>query len=156
MLSDAQRIRFFKAMNAAWAVHCQREELIVRDAAAKDAWYRAEMEREVGVRSVKDMDRVQDYDTMRLHFAIISDDEGSINYFSAAAERRLCKLISDRMLELSVLTGQPVTWPYVRAIHDRMKLPLAIEDCDTRALRMLFQALDTQVRRQRRDEPLPF
>lgn len=152
MLSSDQRVRFFVAMNGAWSVHCMREDIPPNDKAAKDTWYRAEMFNETGRRSVKDLNRTTDYDTMRLHWAIIADDESSIDYFGEAAERRLRKLIQDRMAAASQLTGRTMTWAYVRSIHDRMGLPLTLNECDTRILRKLLQALDTFVRRLRRGD----
>lgn len=150
MLSNDQRVRFFVAMNGAWSAHCEREEWNARDNAAKDAWYRAEMERETGKRSVKDLNRVTDYDTMRLHWAIIANDESSIRYFGEAAERRLRKLIEDRMDELAQITERRVTWAYVRSLHTRMDLPLTIDECDAGSLLKILQALDTHRRRLRR------
>jgi hypothetical protein len=153
MLTNAQRWKFFPLARAAWLNYIAGQGLLDNEE-QYDAWYREEMASACAaeglgenIRSVKDLDPIAGYDAVMLHFAIISDDDRQIDYFSRASERRYRHRIKALMSALSDLENRPVDWSYARGIGAHMNLPLRLEDCPKEMLWKVIQALDTQRRR---------
>ena len=151
MLTPAQRPKFFAAMHRAWLVHAMRAGLDARDLGAEDAWYRGEMDRLCGCRSIKNMDPLLGYDQMRLLFGQVTNNAWEIDHFSVAVERRYRHVIAELLRALTELEGAVHDWSYVRATYAHMTsggaFPAEIEDADTELLWKVISALDTHRRR---------
>ena len=145
--SPSQQPRFRGLVKAAWQAHATMNGISVDADGAYETWYRSELHQAIGYNSTKDANAVEDYDLACLHFACIADDFNAIDYFSAAAERRMSHLIRRGMDTLTKLEGRRVDWSYVRSIYTNMDLPLTREEAPAALLRKVYQALDTHVRR---------
>lgn len=91
--SRNQHIVHFRPMVArAWAAHCSRLRTAPVDkAAAKDAWYRAELRAALGVDSTNDANPKADFEKAMAHFEAIAGDsiEWQLKLFSGDARRVL-------------------------------------------------------------------
>lgn len=142
-----QQRRYRALVEAAWQADRARGRAEPGAAAARDAWYRAQLREAIGLDSTRGASATHDYDAACLHFATIAGDDESIGYFCGAVERRYRYLIACRMRDLSDIDRQPVNWLYVRAMWQHMRLPLDMYTAPADSLRTVFQALDTHVRR---------
>jgi hypothetical protein len=104
----------------------------------------------LGVESTSRIHPVDGFDAIMLHWAIISGDEIEIAYWTKARERRMKRRVRIAMGQLADLEGQSVDWRYVRAIEYQMNIPTEFEDCPVELLWKVFQALDTHIRRLRK------
>lgn len=111
-----------------------------------DVWLDAQLA-ECGVQNRRVADHVKSFDRLAAHFAVLADDAYWIERTAQAAETRLRYLIRRHLAALSDLLGEPVTWDYCRAIYAQMSFPRSIEEAPAAWLRMVFQALDTRVRK---------
>lgn len=145
--TPSQQPRYRGLVKAAWSAHADLNGISPDADGAYETWYRAELQAAIGKTSTKEANAVEDYDLACLHFACIADDFSAINYFSAAAERRISHLIERDMDALTKLEGRKVDWPYVRSIYTTMELPLTMEEAPAAILRKVYQALNTHVRR---------
>lgn len=141
------RCKFFALQRRAWQAHAYREDVPMNDKAAETAWRQAETLKECGVESFGDLDHVDDFERIMLHWAITAEDDREIAYWSTSLERRYRHLIRERLREISHVSGTPHGWEYVRGIHDQMQLPLRLEECPAEHLHKIFEALDTHLRR---------
>ena len=80
MLTDPQRVKFFKLARTAYSRESQ--------AVPFDEWRKAEMTAAGLPDSTAKVDRIWGYDSLMLHFATLAFDVSAIAYFTAAAERR--------------------------------------------------------------------
>jgi hypothetical protein len=145
--SHSQQYRYRGLVKAAWATHAEMNGINTGADGAYETWYRAELLQAIGRNSTKEANPVEDYDIACLHFACIANDFSAIDYFSAAAERRMIHLIMRGMQRLTKLEGRAVDWNYIRSIYKSMELPLSLEDAPASILRKVYQALDTHIRR---------
>jgi len=140
MLTNPQRVKFFKLARAAYA----RES----PAVPFDEWRKAEMVAAGLPDSITKVDHVWGYDTLMLHFATIAMDAGAITYFTAAAERRLQWVLNGLAIDLQYLTRTGVGEEYIRGIYKRAgMMPEDFGDAPARQLWLVLQMLDTHIRR---------
>lgn len=88
MLSGQQNSRFRPMVGRAWLAVCARTGARPNDRAAKEKWYRKELLSGPGFYSTKQIGSVEQFDGLCLHFAVIGGNQGEIDYWSKAAERR--------------------------------------------------------------------
>ena len=140
MLTDAQRVKFFKLARAAYS----RESPGV----PFDAWRKAEMRAAGLPDSVTKVDRVWGFDTLMLHFASLAMDASAVGYFAAAAERRLRWCLKGLATDLQWLQKTGVGEAYIKGIYRQAgMLPEDFGDAPAQTLWRVLQMLDTHVRR---------
>lgn len=88
MLSPRQQSKYRPLVARAWAAECSRTGCCPDLDGARESWYRRQLLDACGIYTTKEADPVNDYDALMLHFSIIAGDQGLIDYFSSAAERR--------------------------------------------------------------------
>lgn len=93
---------------------------------------------------------IHGFDVLAAHFAVLSGDEYWIDHLSQAAEIRMRHVIRGLLNDLSELTGEFHDWNYCRAIYEQMDLPLTIDEASAKWLLKVLQALDTHVRKIRK------
>jgi hypothetical protein len=141
-LTDAQNSVFSDLVAKAWQAACTRGATLTFC-----AWFDAELAAcQVVGRRVSD--RVQQFDEIMGHFAVIAGDEFWIGRTSEASERRLRHLIKAALMKLGQIEGRAFTWDYCRAIYSHMHMPLTLEEADARWLWKILQALDSHLRRR--------
>jgi len=139
MLTDAQRVKFFKLARAAYA----RES----PTAPFDEWRRAEMEAAGMPDSVSKVDRVWGYDGLMLHFAKLAFDIGAIGYFTSAAERRLRWVLDGLATDLQWLQKTGVDEAYIKGIYRQAgMMPADFSDAPAQRLWQVLQIMDTRIR----------
>ena len=128
-----------------------------------DSWYRDQLRKsELSIDSTTEIPFIQrngkrfgDPDQFRilmLHFARIAGDEKWLGRLATEHERRMQHHIRNRLDQIARLDPQArASWDYARAVCHQMKLPLDIADCPVEWLWKVFQALDTHLRRLRRN-----
>lgn len=72
--SRAQQAEYRRLENAAWQLHARRQNIDLKDNAARDLWYRAELEKATGKRSTKDCDAGRHYERACAHFEELAED----------------------------------------------------------------------------------
>lgn len=151
--SRSQQGHYRPVVKAAWLAHCAKTGLAPNTRGARDPWYRDELMACIAENTTARCNQVMDFDIVIRHFARIAGDEYWINRIADAPERRLRKLIGDRLQELGDLDGGHYTWAYARGIYAHMRpgiaAPESMEDAPAGILRKVFIALDAQVRRVR-------
>ena len=111
-------------------------------------WSSAHLE-QAGIFGFAAKDRKESFDQVMAHFAVIAVDLYWIERTAAAAEIRMRFVIGKMMEDLSELTGEFVTWEYLRSIYVQMCLPLTIDEAPSTLLWKVLQAIDTHIRRLR-------
>lgn len=148
MFTRPQQAKYRPLVSSAWLAHCRRSGQTPNSKAARDSWYRQQLHEAAGVFTTKELDPVEGFDQVMLHFAIIANDEYWINRCTQGAERRMRYQIRRYMQDLSWLEKQPVHWSYIRAMHKQSAmLPANLEDTPAQQLRVLLAMLDTHIRR---------
>jgi len=140
MLTNAQRVKFFKLARAAYS----RESPPV----PFDEWRKAEMRAAGLPESVAKVDRVMGYDGLMLHFATIAMDAGAIGYFTSAAERRLRWVLGGLASDLQWLQKTGVDEAYIKGIYRQAGMqPEDFGDAPAQRLWCVLQVMDTRIRR---------
>lgn len=146
--TDAQNAQFAKLVDRAWTEALRRGT--VEEAQHFSEWLTLQLEA-AGVYSRRAPDRRESFDRAMAHFAVMAGDEYWIEQTAKASEARMRYVISNLMRDLSDLTGDQVDWGYCRGIYSQMHLPLTIDEAPAAFLWNVLQALDTHVRRLRRN-----
>jgi hypothetical protein len=152
MISDSQRSKFFALQHRAWLADCERARRSPDNREQEEAWRHDEMRKLLGIESVRDLDPIEGFERLMFHWAEITGDDAEIAYWASALERRYKHVIRAKLDELSRVEQKTVSWAYVCAIAYRMHLPLSLDECPADMLWPLLQALDTHIRRLRRQQ----
>ena len=148
MLTNPQRVKFFKLARAAYA----RESPGI----PFDDWRKQEMRDARLPDSVFKVDRVWGYDNLMLHFATLAMDAGAVGYFTAAAERRLRWVLNGLATDLQYLRKTGVDESYIEGIYRQAgMLPTDFGDAPAPQLRQVLQMLDTHIRRLCKRDSIP-
>lgn len=154
-VTEKQQAAYDRLVLEAW------EATIGRDEAHEDfhAWQETHL-RECGVVPPLYMtDRVDGFDAVAAHFAIIAGNEFWIRRTAEAAEIRMRFLIRERIAWIGELTGRPLDWAYAAATYAMMDLVPEMDEAPWEMLWKVFQALDTHFRRLEETapaDPIPF
>ncbi len=148
MISSSERPKFFALQHRAWLTHAARTGADPHDRGAEEKWRYQETFSVLSVESITQIDPVDGFDRIMLHWAQILGDDREITYWITAPERRMKRRLRIAMQQLAQLESLVITWDYVRGILDRMKLPTDIDECPADLLRKAYQALDTHIRRR--------
>lgn len=148
-LTPPQMGKFFPLVAAAWRAAAPAHGEHVDDVAAMNRWRQDETEIALGagIRSTSQVDRVDGFDQLMLHFAMIANDTKRIDYYSAGAERRMKHLIRAELAKIGELEHAVYGWSYVKGICAHMQLPEHEDGVPAEALRRILQALSTHRRR---------
>jgi hypothetical protein len=140
MLTDLQRVAFFRLARAAYAR--------VSPGIPFDAWRKDEMRSARLPDSVALVDHVEGYDRLMLHFAVLALDFALIERFTAAAERRLRWVLDGLCRDLEFLQSSAVDHEYVEGIYRQAGMqPREFADAPAPRLWEVVQILDTHIRR---------
>jgi len=105
-------------------------------------------------------DRVEGFDAIAAHFALLAGNERWIRRTAEASEIRMRFLIRERLGQIGELTGRHIDWAYAAATHARMELVPELDQAPWEMLWKVFQSLDTHVRRLQKQketaDPVPF
>jgi hypothetical protein len=156
-LTPSQERAFSRLAEAAWEASCER----AADPVHCGPWVSNQLHiccdyDASGWRANK----IEGFDRLMAHFAVIAGDEYWLDRTAAAAEIRMRYVILQLVSDLTELTGRLVDWSYCRSIYEHMGLPLTMDEAPARLLWKVLQALDTHVRRLRArseiTDPVPF
>jgi len=158
-LSRGQQKVYRPLVKEAYHAHC----MAIKDMPDKDAWYRKELLRSpLEISSTTEIPghckhgkAFGDPDMFRvlmLHFAKLANNTYWLTRLATEQERRMKHLISQRLIAIAREDPSAhANWAYARVICHQMNLPLEMDDCPVEYLWKVFQALDTQVRRLKRN-----
>ncbi len=138
-----QQWKYRPLVERAWQAECLRSGCHPGMDGAKETWYRRQLLDACGIYTTKQADPVADFDKLMLHFAVIADDQGQIDYFSNATERRHLHNIR-RSIEQGVVTES-----YVRGIARNMGFR---EDLDSLPADHLWRIWNALLRHNKRHE----
>jgi hypothetical protein len=148
MLTDSQRVKFFKLARAAYSKESPGIPF--------DGWRKQEMRAAKLPDSVFKVDRVWGYDNLMLHFATLAMDASAVGYFTAAAERRLRWVLKGLATDLQYLRKTGVDEAYIKGIYRQAgMLPSDFDDAPARQLWLVLQMLDTHIRRLCKRDGIP-
>jgi len=143
MISDRQRIAFFKMVGAAWTVSGFGVD--------REAWRRKEMVEAVGIDSFRLVKFQETYEELMLHFARLAQDMRSVSYYAEATERRLRFVMRAVEADLEFLRGHGHGDAYMVGIYRQAGFDgwRAIDDIPAEHLRLVVQIADSYVRKLR-------
>lgn len=72
--SRAQQGEYRRLENAAWQLHARRQNIDPKDKAARESWYRSELEKATGHRSTKDCNSGRHFEAACAHFEALAED----------------------------------------------------------------------------------
>jgi hypothetical protein len=141
MLSPRQQSKYRPLVERAWQAECARSGTKPECDGARESWYRRQLLDACGIYTTKEADPVNDYDALRLHFAIIAGDQTLIDYFSCASERRILHNIR------ATIASGAVTEAYVLGIARNMGYR---EDLDSLPADHLWRVWNALIRHNKR------
>jgi hypothetical protein len=148
MLTDAQRVKFFKLARRAYSV--------VSPAEPFDAWRKAVMAEAGLPESVSQVDHIWGYEQLMLRFALLAYDNDQIGYWTSCDERRLRWVLKGLATDLEFIAKTGVGEDYVRGIYRQAGLlPANFDDAPAVRLHVVLQILDIHVRRLCEREGIP-
>jgi len=137
MLTNSQRAQYFKLATAAYRN--------VSPTVSMDEW-RRQQQVSLGLpASTKQMDNVWDYEAIMLHYAILADDAGAMNYFGGCAKRRMDWVFGGFIQDLSYLQRYNVGDDYMTGIMEQSKID-ATNAATPEAMRKLCAMVDSRIR----------
>ena len=144
-MTTSQRVFFFKVVNQAYKVS--------GDGTQCEAWRKRQMVIAIpGCDSVSRVTSQEQFETLMLHFATLSNDFELASKFSVAQETRLRFILGAVEADLTFLRERGCNDAWMTGIYHQMGHPdyNTIDDIPSDSLRLLVQIADSYVRKLRR------